>query len=355
MTKFKSITDCKKLTFLLTVLLITALLNFPEKALGAGEKLNDSEKSLSEQGIEVTLTDKWLQKENKNSKKEEKLNKKPKFIYNNGKPLMQDILEEADENNLIAIYQSEMDGKLYEKYYFSNITENDVNSIKSDVIKINQEIKKNYKNYIKEITKDQKGLKQLSNSFSTAAVQPEPSGGYYRTYTWDFTNITGLKSGTFTTTLHFDRKSSSADINGTKGSVWDIKAFNEYEAKYYKINEQKTRMDVNYGAQKILSYGPYDDAGFQVGVNLFGITSGNAWTFNVGSVYTNNVSSVAEKYGRWLYNHTLDYMQDPFVTRPGLRVSNTSGNLAIKTSHTLNTSTGKEHATGVITTSIPDR
>ncbi|MDQ0881319.1 hypothetical protein [Peribacillus sp. V2I11] len=188
------------------------------------------------------------------------------------------------------------------------------------------------------------------------AVVAEPSGGYYRTYSWKFYHpVTGLQAGTYTSTLHFDRKSSSANVDGKKASVWDIASFNQFEVKYYRINQLITRNDVNYAAQKIISYGPYDDAGYTVGVDLSGLVSGNAWTFSVGAVITNNVSSIANKYGKWTWTHTSSYMQNPFVTKPGLRVTNTSGNLAIKTSHSLHASYGATHSTGVVTTYIPDR
>lgn len=348
--QFKS-TLYKNLAILVFALVLVTLFDLP-KAFGA-----ELDKNLAKQGIETEIKEEWLQGPSKEkSIKEEKINAKPKLIHHNGKPLKQNILEDAGDNHLIAVYQYEIDGKLYEKYYFSDTSENDIDAIKNDVIENTNKIETDSKAFIRELTKDNIQQQQTSGSISILAVQPEPSGGYYKTYSWNFTNpFTGLKTGTFTTTLHFDRKSYSANIDGVTGSVWDIKAFNEFEATYYRIDIQNSRMDVNYSAQKILSYGPYDDAGFDVGVNLTGITSGNAWTFNVGSVYTNNVSSIANKYGRWIWTHTWDYMQNPFVTRPGLRVSNTSGSLAIKTSHTFHTSYSYEHQTGIVTTYIPDR
>jgi hypothetical protein len=112
-------------------------------------------------------------------------------------------------------------------------------------------------------------------------------------------------------------------------------------------------MAVPYSAGKLLSYGPKDDSGFSVGVELSGITSPLTWNFNVGNFSVNNVSSITSKYGRWIYTRNLGY-PDPFVTEPGIRVSNTSGNLAVQLSHSLNVAY-YDNSTGIVTVSLPDR
>ncbi|HZG59348.1 MAG TPA: hypothetical protein VEY68_02395 [Anoxybacillus sp.] len=346
----------KKLVILLMSLIVVFLFGLAKANAAQVNTMSQKDKELSNLEVEVEMSDEWMKGNSKEKKEEEKFNRKPKLIHNNGKPLKQDVLEDPGENHLIAIYQAELNGKLYEKYYFSNMVNNNIDEIKNDVIENTKMIKTDPNGFIKKLSKTEKGKEESLDLISIAAVQPELSGGHWRTYSWSFYSpITSLKAGTFTTSLHFDRKSSSANINGKTGSIWDIRAFNEYEASNYRIDIQNTRMDVNYSAQQIHSYGPFDDAGFDVSVNLTGFVSGNAWSFNVGSVYTNNDSSIANKYGRWEWYHTWGYMQDPFVTQPGMRVSNTSGNLAIKHSHSFHTSYSYWHYTGVVTTYIPDR
>lgn len=335
-----------KITILLMAFLLVAVFNSPNKAFGAEMNLT---KQLEVQGIGLDIQDEWLQEENKTGSTKEK---NSKIIHNNGKPLKQDILENepnGDNNELIAVYQTEVDGTSYEKYYFSNNTENNIDEIIGDVVKLQGDIKNDPKGFVKKLSKE-------SNSDVTpSAVQPHPGGGYWRTYSWNFYNVLNIKSGTFTTNLNLHRQSANANINGKTGSVWDVHAFNEYEVAHYRINQQITRMDVGYTNQQLLSYGPYNDAGFDVSVNLSKIISNNSWTFNVGAVITNNLSSIANKYGRWRWNHTQSSMQNPFVTEPGIRVSNTVGVFSVKTSHTFNTTTGVNHSTGVVTTSLPDR
>ncbi|SEN69223.1 hypothetical protein SAMN05192533_11789 [Mesobacillus persicus] len=163
-----------------------------------------------------------------------------------------------------------------------------------------------------------------------------------------------MKIGVYSTNINFDRKSSSANINGVTGSVWDIHTFQEYDRITGTVTEQVTRVDANYSAQKLLSYGPLDDSGFSVGVSLSGITSPVSWSFSTGAASTNNTSSIASKYGRWIWTASVTTFGDPFVTEPGIRVSNTSGSLAVKFSHTFGTNYGS-HGTGVVTASIPDR
>lgn len=361
----------KKPLFLAATLVLVAGLNIPNQAAYAEEETNPAvqtspatqaksneqlDKQLSEQGIDLEVTNKWLEKEDKNNPKKEKKEKKSQnLIHNNGKPIETDLFEEnPDGNVLVAVYQDEIDGDPVEKYYFSNKIDNNIDEIESDAIEIHKEIKNDPNGFIKKMSNGKKKRSEIT----TVSVQSQPAGGWYKIYSWNFYNVGGIKSGSFESRLNLHRVAASANINGKTGSVWDIHAFNQYEVSYYRINQQTTRMDVDYSAQEILSYGPYDDAGFDVSVNLSKIASADAWSFNVGSVYTNNVSSLANKYGRWIWtclNPLTSYMQNPFATQPGMRVSNTSGPFSIRTSHTLVTSSGVIHSTGVITTTVPDR
>ncbi|MFE4384938.1 hypothetical protein ACFRPD_36115, partial [Streptomyces cyaneofuscatus] len=343
------------------------------KAYGEVNNPTSLDQELANESVKSEVKTEWVQPNGKNNEKAKlKLKSRTddsqteiqtKLIHNNGKPLNNNLLEDAGNNHLYAVYQTELDGKVYEKYYFTDIRgdhklyNEELADIKEDVLENTKKIKTDFKGFIKKLAQDNTtDSANHSNSLSAMAVVSEPSGGYYRTYSWKFYHpITRLQAGTYTSTLHFDRKSSSANVDGKTGSVWDIASFNQYEVKSYRINQLTTRNDVNYASEKIVSYGPYDDAGYTVGVDLSGLVSGNAWTFSVGAVITNNVSSIANKYGKWTWTHTSSYMQNPFVTKPGLRVTNTSGNLAIKTSHSLHASYGATHSTGVVTTYIPDR
>jgi hypothetical protein len=363
----------KILAILMAFFLVVLLFDLP-KAYGAEneiESLSQLDIDLTEQGIELLYTDEWITGENKNNVGTEislqaKLNGKAKFIHNNGKPIKTDIISPDENGNtsyLVGVYQTELDGSQYEKYFFSNINYVDIFEIKDEVVNITKLIKANPKAYINKLTngkakqlEQEKEEPEKTTDVSISAIVIEPSGGYWRDYKWTYYHpYIGIKSGVFTSSLHFDRKSYGADINGVQGSVWDIHSFNQYEAEYYRIDIMRTRMDVNYSAQRIHSYGPSDDAGFDVKVDLTNLVSPSSWSFGVGSVITNNMSSIANKYGYWSWTHTWDFMQDPFVTEPGMRVSNTSGSLAIKHSHTHHTSYAYWHGTGVVTTYIPDR
>lgn len=361
----------KILAILMAFFLVVVLFDLP-KAYGAeneNKSLNQLDRDLTEQGIELLYTDEWITGESKDNSGAEislqaKLNGKSKFIHNNGNPIKTDVISPDENGNasyLIGVYQTELDGSQYEKYFFSNINNVDVFEIKDEIVKTAKTIKANPKAYINILSNGKaKQLEQekeeQTSDVSISAIVTEPSGGYWRSFEWTYYHpYIGLKAGVFTSSLHFDRKSYGADINGVTGSVWDIHSFNQYEAKNYRIDIMRTRMDVNYSAQKIHSYGPKDDAGFDVRVDLSNLVSPSGWSFGVGSVITDNMSSTSSKYGYWSWTHTWDYMQNPFVTEPGMRVSNTSGSLAIKHSHTHHTSYAYWHGTGVITTYIPDR
>lgn len=367
---------CKKITVIAVTISLFGLLDL-SKAHAEVSNQNSLDKELSSESVQSEVKTSWIQ-DNTKDNKDQKLELKSKvesktvpkgdietkFIHNNGNPIDTNVIEEPGNNHLYAIYQTELDGKLYEKYYFTDVDGNNVlnneelSEMKKDALENTKEIKNGSENFINQLERDNtsESSKSSSNSLSTMAVASQPKGGYYKTYSFKFYQpITHLQAGTYTSTVHLLRKSSSANINGKTGSVWDIDSFNEYESKHFKINQLTTRNDVNYGAEKLVSYGPFDDAGYNVSVNLSGIVPSNPWSFSVGSVITNNVSSTANKYGRWIWTHTSDYMQNPFVTKPGLRVTNTSGSFAIKTSHSLHVSYGSTHGTGVITTTVPDR
>jgi hypothetical protein len=321
---------------------MTSIMFFGVVGVAFADTTNDSGE------LPETTVNEWIQPE-KDSSKQKKYEKGPKLIHNNGKPIENNIVSESNDNKLFAVYHEEINGADYEKYYFQN-TE------KADLSEIKQDIKKEQKKLKSQKTTSAMTSARLMNSTipTTLAVASVPSGGYWRQYSWTFYDSLGAKQGTYVSNTNFKRASSNANIDGKAGSIWNVHSFNSWEPNINgRLEEQITRMAVPYSAEKLLSYGPKDDSGFSVSVDLSGITSPLSWTFNVGNFFVDNVSSLSSKYGRWIYTRNLGY-PDPFVTEPGIRVSNTSGNLAVQLSHSFNIGY-KDHSTGIVTVSLPDR
>lgn len=344
----------KVIIFLLcTVLFFSFDVFLPNKSSAREDTIpvDELDQALIKEKVRQKKFKEWKQEKND---PEKELTDESEFIHNDGKPIETNILEDTNDNFLFAIYRTKIKGVTYEKYYFSNKNTEDLSDIKQDILKNDKKIKVDEDAFINELEKGEQSSTQSSNEVSAAYVS-QPPGGYWKIYSWTFYSTIGAKIGVYTTNNNFKRVSSSADINGTTGSVWNIHTFQSYEpySVIGMLEQQITRLDVNYSAQKLLSYGPFDDAGFSVSVQLNGITSPLSWVFETGLVSTNNVSSIANKYGRWIWSRNLGF-PDPFITEPGIRVSNTSGSLAVKMSHSFNLYYDP-HSTGTITVLIPDR
>ncbi len=70
----------------------------------------------------------------------------------------------------------------------------------------------------------------MSIVVNTALEIAVGTGQYMRTYNWSFyRNIIGgqLLVATMSDSIEYNRKSTTTDINGKQGSVWDIKAVSQ--------------------------------------------------------------------------------------------------------------------------------
>ncbi|MBW0934216.1 hypothetical protein [Priestia megaterium] len=268
------------------------------------------------------------------------------LIHNNGKPIDTDIIEKSKEidgeqypdQHLFAIYREKSGAVTRDIYYFEEGNSANLSDIKENV-----------KDQQKKAT-----IAESTNNMLASKAAVSKSDGYVKEYKWTFKYL-GRTQGTYTSVNNFDRKSSNTNINGKTGSVWDVHSFNTYEAgkSGQYVKSQVTRMDAGYPAEKILSYGPKNGSGAGVSVSLSSAVDPMSWTFDIGRASLTDKSSPANKYGRWSYYISLGHT-DPFNTEPGMRVSNTSGDFAMKISNTFTIYT-QNHSTGIVTASLPDR
>lgn len=352
---------------ILSLLLVSAL---TLSVLPAGNLVFAEEEIIEEKIIEDVVTSEWVDEESQDPIIMQQLKENDGLlVHNNGDPIETDIVSDGGEEfNLFAIHKTEVNGSNYETYYFENREESDLSQLKEEAQKEQVEIEINELGYTEEEPKEDE-LFSFANIFSSissifvaptaqAAIASQPKGGHYKTYNWTFySTLGGVKSklGTFSSVNHLTRKSSDTSINGKKGSVWDVKTENTWNATGApaRLEKQTTRLAVPYSAQKLLSYGPKTKSNGSATVTLEQILTPMQWSFKLSNFSLKDSSSISNKYGRWIYTRNLGY-PDPFVTKPGIRASNTSGNFALQVSHTLNIDY-KDHNTGVMTISVPDR
>lgn len=278
------------------------------------------------------------------------------FIHNNG--------QEIDGSLLINIIGSKMtitleDGqnpfhlfgvgiyktgdKTYTDFFFSDIAEEDVNSIREQA-------------FIQAQTTLSKSVEmELHPSFETMAE-------YSDSYSWSFYDGKVL-AGRVTSNVSYEKKGTVVQ-NGKTLSVWDVKYFNHLEPKNgYQSRQLITRSSVaSYSKETLRSYGPTTTAeNSQYQVSLTGYVPTVSWTGTTLDSKVTDTSSLANKYARWKLDIALGTTtsENSFTFEPGARFTNSAGNFGIQHSHSVifykNLISEKRGNTGVLTCFLPDR
>lgn len=315
----------------------------------AEQKLN---KDLSKHKINQSLKKTWNQETKRSSESE--------LIHNNGKRIENDVVDKGGKDNLVAVYRTNINDTEYEKYYFSDRPTEDITEIKQEVLSDELNIESKPDQFIRSLTHNKnKSTTKLSTGYQTKAVKPVPSGGIIKSYKYNFYPFGGNKGSriaVFNTNVEFKRKSSNATVNGKKASVWDVHAYQSYEQiqAVGRLTRQETKLGANYSDQKLLKEGPKTDSGGSVSVTLGGGGPPSiTWNFNTSSNFrTQNNSSMEEKLGKW--NWYLKFGHANLKTEPGIRITNTGGNLYVNINHYFRID-GYVNNPGNVRASIPDR
>ena len=247
-----------------------------------------------------------------------KTGKNKVVFHNNGNALQSDYNEE--EHYLLAVTCIEYEYGIEERAYFSTLSQVSKEKLKTIIT-----------------TAD-----EIFNEANAARKADIPAGikssdYVIRSYSEDCTDLLGTEV-TVAASVTFIRESSTADINGVTGSVWDVKDFVQYEKGIAtRINHEYTTLKVSgYAGENLESYGPTVSSGTgTITVGLSGIVPSMSYTFSISGYHIKNQSSLANDYGKW---YIVDYIgsENSFVTEPGIRVSNTSGSLLVKQIQTIN-------------------
>lgn len=262
------------------------------------------------------------------------------LYHNNGNPIETNILERSEnpEMNLFAVADYYINNINYKSYYLSDTKVENIQNIQTEAL---NEINKKSTNLNSPL--------QAPSNISYAVG----SGNATRDYNWSFS--TGAK---LTSSVQLTRASSNVDINGTTGSVWNVSSTNQLKNTITNppFVEWTTRLAVPFSAQKLIDYGPDSTSGPTASVGLSGFVPSFNWNFNISGFSITSTSSLSDKYGRWTLNKNLFNPTPTSATmRPGIRTSNTSGNLGVKLSHAYFRSGGTVHATDIITMYVADR
>ncbi|WP_307266097.1 hypothetical protein [Peribacillus sp. V2I11] len=165
--KFNS-TIYKRLIVIVVTLALFGFLDL-SKAYGEVNDLVVLDQELSNEAVNSEVKTEWVQQNDKNNQNANSKLKaqteghtkvQSKLIHNNGKPLNNNLLEDAGNNHLYAVYQTELDGKVYEKYYFTDIggdhilNNEELADIKEDVLENTKKIKADSKGFIKKLVED---------------------------------------------------------------------------------------------------------------------------------------------------------------------------------------------------------
>lgn len=254
------------------------------------------------------------------------------IIHNEGAPIESDYFVEGknEGNYLVAVTIENESGEPTKHAYFSDTANMNLNE-----------------------------LNDYISSVSDKQIKAARSGDY-ETYSWKFRGNTSTdKYTTLTTVLNYERVSSTTKLDGKTASIWDFTALSQFEKKNAKrINKMVTRLDVDQSAQTLLDFGPRGSAsGGQVSVSLSGGVPTLSYDFPIDGYSIKNKSSLTGKYGRWEVCDNVGNV-DSFEINPGIRASNTSGNMVLELSHTTNFSPvalNEDHGTGVIQLILADR
>ncbi|MFB7640631.1 hypothetical protein [Peribacillus butanolivorans] len=331
------ITFLKKLLPILSVLLL-ALLFSPNKSLAEQKDTNFLDSEVSE----------WIESKDNisgfsmNLKQSSKgistlSDSKIQIFHNDGNPITSNITDNK-KMNLFAVLEYNIGNDAIRDYYFSEFDTEDLEKIKEETLV-------SYSEAAAETNVKARALAATNN--------------YIRNYSWSFKNSGSSKvAAKITTSVELKRSSSKTDIDGKKGSVWNISSDSQLENKVLNppfINWY-TRLAVPYTNQKLLSWGPKDSSAKSASVSLSGLVPGVSWNFGISGFNIADLSSKSSKYGRWKMTKDITNIQPKKASmEPGIRSTNTKGNFGVELSHTYTRAGGQTHNTGTVSIFVPDR
>lgn len=265
------------------------------------------------------------------------------LVHNNGLPIQTNMFADGDAqgNYLVAVYYTEFQGVPVERYFFTNEPDRD---------------KKALLNYVAN-----EEMTPLTENPAFSAIAA--SSDIVKDYIWNHKKGSTVMAK-LSTTVTFRRRTKTAEINGKKGSVWDVRSNTQYEKfKAQRINGYRTRLSVNQTNQKLISYGPVGNtSGGSVTVSLTGLSVPTlAYSFSISGFSVEDLSSKSGKYGRWSFQDKFGSMNS-MTTAPAVRASNTSGSFVTELSHVATmippsstSSSPDTFQTGVIQIYVADR
>ncbi|MGL5692701.1 MAG: hypothetical protein ACRCXA_01395 [Peptostreptococcaceae bacterium] len=254
------------------------------------------------------------------------------ILHNNGKPIETNLHgEENVESPLYAVYiNDDENGNDYISYYYSSEYDIDSTTLLNDV---------------------------KSTEYKNTDFERKDPDSIIRTLNWTLTTSSGTRVATIATTLEGIRRSNNVDINGTRGSLWDITSVTQIIGQNgRRIDGQRTRLSMQKSSTELLhDWAPDTNGSFDKTYTLQGLLNPMTWKFSAGGYSYKDLSVKADKYGRWQYLAPIIGPAKTVKTNPALRASNRKGQFFIETSHTINIKGMSYDKGGIKSVYLPDR
>lgn len=239
------------------------------------------------------------------------------LYHNNGLPMKSDYISSTDPNdNLIAVYRTEINGVDHETVYFT-----DAESVSKESMtqKITASVNKLVANKITE------------NMFNSRISYNQ----YSRQTIWEITSNNGLEATVISGTDFF--RNPNSDYDGQPASAWVANTQTSYITENaMRLNSITTNMMVSYGGEKLIKYSPTGDySGTQItGTLSYGGLPTVDISFAVGGFELINQTRPQNNYASWLYDSNVGTNTN-LVYSSAIGASNTTGNFTMGLGHVI--------------------
>lgn len=231
-----------------------------------------------------------------------------------------------NENNLIAYGIIRNSNGTYHIESFYGENSND----------LNQEIDFVFRNIKKTMKIKDDIINRASNKDKVKPQAFYQSPDYVVTKNYDHGGY-----GDYQSTMYVER---AFNISGK--TFWDVKYSNtstagwiKPEDTWWQVDEVITRSSVSaFGAEGLIDSGPTTTgSGKTASVNLSESGGSVGWSWPLEKVSVTQLYYGSSGYVRWIFDYTRwsDQAENSYKMEPGARFTNTSGNMALDTSHSI--------------------
>lgn len=243
-------------------------------------------------------------------------------LHNNGNPIETNLnINQNDGYPLFAVYIDDINGQKYISYYYDSVEKRNINELIEEV-------------------KDTESKRYIDISEAYSKNTKAEARSIIRNVSWGLNTSGGTKKGVVSTTLTGNK--TSANIDGKKGSVWDISSVSQAEmnSSLDYIRVQKTRLSLaGSSTEMLIDWAPDMNGITDRTFTLNGLINPREWKFSAGGYKYNDLSSKSGRYGRWEFL-SPGVARTKVKTNPTIRATNLKGQFYVEASHSVQSSSG---------------